>query len=180
MRGHTFSILLASVCLVAPGASAQSEEPFEAGWHVVEKAARFAVLFPTMGDARAASEASKAGKEYSMQIGVGEAVIAVARQGEVYFCFESTGRLSAIRGRGALTRATGGGTPALVIKPTEISGRTFQPGSTVWVVPSAATGDSSTVQLDGGTTQALPTASLRMLAATLSDHTADKEWARAK
>jgi streptogramin lyase len=178
MRRHAFSILLAIGCLFASGARAQSAEAFAAGWHVVEKAARFAVLLPTMGDARAASEASKADKTYSMQIGVGEAVVAVARQGDVYFCFESTGRLSAIRGRGALTPATAGGTPALVIKPIEVSGRKYEPGSTVWVV--SASGESSTVQVEGGATQNFPSASLRTLSATLSDHTADKEWARAK
>jgi streptogramin lyase len=180
MRGHAFSILLAIGCLFASAARAQPAEAFATGWHVVEKAARYAVLLPTVGDVRASSEAGKAGKQYAMQIGVGEAVVAVARQGDVYFCFESTGRLSAIRGRGALTPANAGGTPALVIKPIEISGRTFQPGSTVWVVSTAPSGDTSTVQLEGGATQALPSASLRPLAATLADHTADKEWARAK
>lgn len=178
MRRFASSILLASACLVASSARAQAPEAFAPGWYVVEKAARFAVLLPTMGDARAAAEAKKADKSYSMQIGVGEAVVAVARQGDVHFCFESTGRLSAIRGRGALTPVTAGGTPALVIKPIEMSGRTIQPGSTVWVVSTA--GDQSTVQLEGGTTQAIASASLRTLASTYSDHTADKEWARAK
>jgi hypothetical protein len=178
MRRHLLSILLAGSCLVGSGARAQSAEAFAAGWHVVEKAARFAVLLPTVGDLRASSEASKAGEPYSMQIGVGEAVVAVARQGEVYFCLESTGRVSAIRGRGALTPAAAGGAPALVTKPIEISGRTLQPGSTVWVVSSS--GDGSMVQLEGGATQAVPSATLRPVAAALADLTADKEWARAK
>ncbi len=180
MRALRLSILVAITCLAATAARAQKADAFEPGWYVVEKAARFAVLLPTVNDVRAMGEASKAEKKYEMRVGVGEALVAVAKQGEIYFCFESTGRLSAIRGRGALTPAAKGGSPALVAKPIESAGRTLQPGSTVWVVSAASGGEQSTIQLEGGGTQSVPAASLRRLASTLADATADKEWARSK
>ncbi len=180
MRLLVISIVLGSACLAAAGARAQTAESFQSGWFIVEKPARFAVLVPTAGDVRSQSQAAKAGSAYTMQIGVGEVVVAFAKQGDLTFCYEASGRVSAIRGRGALTPAPAGGTPALVTKDVESGGRTLRQASSVWVVATAADGQHASVQLDGGTTLELESASLRFLSNVLTDATADKEWVRAK
>jgi len=179
MRRVAISILLGAACLAASASHAQCKPKIVPGWHIAERAARIAVLVPTLGDMRGAQEAAKKQEKYEMKIGVGEAVVAFARKDDVTYCIESSGRISAIRGRGALSPAKPGA-PAFLTKDFQIGDRTLRQSSTLWVLGQNPGGERATVQLDRDRTQDVPSAAIRLLSQVLADATADKEWLRAK
>ena len=98
-----------------------------------------------------------------MWVMASEALVCYDRSGDTTFCFEQHGRLSAIRGAGALTPALHGGKPGSVVVPIQLLDRTLIPGMVLWIQSLDAAEGVATVQLAGGRTERVPSASVAIL-----------------
>ena len=138
------------VALVSLSASAQGFAP---GWYVVEPSAEFLVLQPSAQDPEG----------QPMWIVAGEAVFCHDRSGDTTFCFEQHGRMSALRGAGALTPAAPGGKPGYVTQAVQLLDRTLPAGMVLWVTGLDAAAGAATVQLPGGRAERVPVAAVAIL-----------------
>ena len=142
--------LTAAVALLSVAASAQAFSP---GWYVVEAAAEFVVLQPSAQDPEG----------QPMWIAAGEALVCYDRSGDTTFCFEQHGRMSALRGAGALTPAAPGGKPGYVTRPVQLLDRTLPAGMVLWITGLDAAAGAATVQLASGRSERLPADSVTIL-----------------
>jgi hypothetical protein len=154
------------VLVVHLGASAghaqQTAAPFAPGWYIVEPAAEFAVI--QLASSEVLGDSASAVLAYEQAaINRGEVVLAFEQAAGTFLVFEWFGRLSAVRGNGALTRAPDGGRPAILKEEVQFLDRVLAAGSTLWVVAIDAAARTATVVLDGGRRETIPSTSVSVI-----------------
>jgi hypothetical protein len=140
----------------------QAATPFAPGWHIVEPGAEFAVIQLAVSELSGDSAGDLLAYQQAA-INRGEVVLAFEQAGGTYLVFEWFGRLSAVRGTGALTRAPDGGRPAILNEEVQFLDRVLSAGSTLWVVAIDAGARTATVVLDGGRREAIPSTSISVI-----------------
>lgn len=114
---------------------------FSAGWYIVEPVSQFAVLQRSIDE--------KSSTEALTTLDSGEAVIAFEFSNDTYYCFQSMGRINAIRGKNSLTKATGTGRPCLIKEDIIQNDLKILKGTTMWVVSANDKNNTATLQLAG-------------------------------
>ena len=77
--------------------------------------------------------------------------------------FEWFGRLSAIKGSGALDKAPAQGRPAFLTEDVQLLDRILTGGSTLWVTSIDAGAGTAMVVLDGDRRESIPSRSISVL-----------------
>jgi len=155
------SLMLVGILSSAPWvARAQSE--FTAGWYVVQPDAEFAVL-QLAGSETSGDSATDAGTYAQVGIGTGEVVLAFEVQNDTYLVYEWFGRLSAVRGAGALRKAPAGGRPAYLVEDVQFLDRMISAGAAVWVTSIDAASGTASIVLENDRRESIPSRSVGVL-----------------
>lgn len=158
-------IMLASVLALPFGTlRGQTQTPgaFAPGWYIVQPAAQFAVLQLSAQELTGDSTADQMAYQQAA-INRGEVVLAFETSAGTYLVFEWFGRLSAVRGTGALIKAPEGGRPGVLSEEVQFLDRVLSAGSSVWVVAIDAGAKTATVVLDKGRRETIPSTSVAVV-----------------
>ena len=158
-------ILLASALALPFGTLVGQAQPpgaFTPGWYIVQPAAEFAVLQLSAQELTGDSTADIMAHQQAA-INRGEVVLAFETSGGTYLVFEWFGRLSAVRGGGALIKAPEGGRPGVLSEEVQFLDRVLSAGSSVWVVAIDAGARTASVVLDGGRRETVPSTSVAVV-----------------
>ena len=163
MKTFVIGICVLLVPLETLAAQAQqAPASFTPGWYIVEPSAEFAVIQLASSELLGDSTADLMAYQQAA-INRGEVVLAFEQAGGTFLVFEWFGRLSAVRGSGALTGAPDGGRPAILKEEVQFLDRVLTAGSTLWVVAIDAGARTATVVLDEGRRETIPSTSISVI-----------------
>ena len=162
MRMFWLSVLVAVVASLTKPPAAYAQDDFTAGWYIVQPTAEFAIL--QLAGSEVTGDSIIDASTYA-QVGIarGEVVLALEHTSGTYLVLEWFGRLSAVRGAGALIRAPVSGRPAFLTEDVQFLDRIVTTGSAVWVTAIDAGAGTATVVLDGDRRETLPSRAVSVL-----------------
>jgi hypothetical protein len=107
-------------------------------------------------------------------------VLAFERGREVTLVYEWFGRLSSVRGQGALIKAPAKGRPGLLIKEVQLLDGILGEGSAFWVEAIDPGSQRATIRLDGGRTVQVPSESIAVLMNAFTDALREAAYRKAE
>jgi hypothetical protein len=100
----------------------------------------------------------------------GEVVLAFEQTGDVTVVQEWFGRMSAIRGEGALRPAPPNGRPGFLTRDVQLMDGILREGSTVWIEAIDSGSQRATIRLDGDRTVEIPSEHVAVLANAFTEN----------
>jgi hypothetical protein len=160
------SLLIVAVLLTC-GAFAQT---FTAGWYIVEKGAQFSAY--DIWDL--AQGKTPAEEEMNFGLKTGETVFVTELKGDVYYCFDPSGKPLLIKGKNVLSKTpVGFGIGVVTEEILLLSGESLVGGMFVWIVGQDVGKQTIKVQLENNTTLDVPETKIALLSALIKKNSKD-------